>query len=143
MQKQTQINIHKQCTHEDYYTEEWLEWIKAICSLNDAFRLSFTSTELYCSPDLLKLSIEDQARILDRVRQYQNFTKANDPLMSHNQGFFLHEGTPIVWTIYYHEEDQAQKRSRPLNPVDIDLTKRHMMIMTASEWWNDLPENIF
>lgn len=127
--------------HEACYSDEWLEWTRAICSLNDAFRLNFTSTELYASPDLLKLSIDDQATILNRIRNYRNFNATNDPHMTHHQGFFLHEDIPVVWTIYYHE--QQEKPLHQLRHVDIDLTRRHMMVMTADEWWGDLPENVF
>ena len=109
--------------HESYYTDEWLEWTRAIRALNDAFRLSFTCTELYCSPEVMKLSVESQATILDRVRNYRRFNEVNDPHMMHNQGFFLFEGSPIVWTVYCYEEEQNPTQT---NPVNIDLTKRHM-----------------
>lgn len=152
MKKQTQTNTQKNtlalmppkqdtAPHEEYYTEEWLEWTRAIRALNDAFRLSFTSTELYVSPDLLKLSIDDQSGILDRVKNYRNFNETNDPLMVHNQGFFRLGNTRVVWVIHYYQE--AETPLRQLNPVNIDLTQRMLLIMTAEEWWEDLPKNIF
>ena len=136
------LNPSKQAPlpHESYYTEEWLEWTKAIRALNDAFRLSFTSTELYCSPELMKLPVEAQETILEQVRHYRRFNEVNDPLMMHNQGFFLFEGHRIVWTVYCYEEEQSLTQTKPVN---LDLTKRHMMIMMADEWWENLPENIF
>ena len=127
----------------DQYSIEWLEWTRAIRSLNDAFRLSFTSTELYCSPGILQRSVDDQSEILDRVRTYRAFNSITDPNHSHSHGFIVHKGHRVVWTIYCHEQDGSKEKKQMLNPLNIDLTKRHMMVMLDSEWWEDLPENVF
>ena len=127
----------------DHYSTEWLEWTRAIRSLNDAFRLSFTSTELYCSPGILALPVNAQSEILDRVRAYRAFNAVTDPHHNHGHGFLVHDSHRVVWTIYYHEQDNAKAKQHLLKPLNIDLTKRHMMIMLDHEWWEDLPEEVF
>ena len=114
------------------------EWTRSIRSLNDAFRLSFTSTELHVSPGVLELSIGTQTEILDRVRNYRNFTEDNDPSMLHNKGQFDCQGHNIVWEIYCMNNDG---RGESPDPANLDLTRRHMMVLLEDESWEDLPLN--
>ena len=114
------------------------DWARCIRALNDAFRLSYSSTELYCSPEILKLDLDDQEQILQRVRDYRSFDETNDPNMIHNWGHFQHGERTIVWEIYCTENEG---RAQAVNPTSLDLTQRHMMILLAEEWWNDLPES--
>ena len=141
-------NTNKQKTlcapkEPDHYSTEWLEWTRAIRSLNDAFRLTFTSTELYCSPGILQLPVNDQSEVLDFVRSYRAFNAITDPHHNHGHGFILYKGHRVVWTIYYHDQEKSKVKKDLLNPLDIDLTKRHMMVMLDSEWWEDLPEEVY
>ena len=123
-------------------SDEKLEWARAVRALNDAFRINFTATELYLSPNLLQLSIDDQEQILNAVRKFRRFSEKSDPAMIHHQGFFRHGELDIVWTIYHH--DGEVEHPEPHQSLDLDLSKRWMMIMTAEEWWeDDLPENLF
>ncbi len=112
------------------------DWTRCIQSLNDAFRLCFTSTELYCSPGILKFGIEDQETILNRVRSYRTFNEKNDPQYLHNRGTFDYDGETVAWEIYCSDKDC---RSESPNPANLDLTQRHMMILLEEEWWTDLP----
>jgi len=121
-----------------YPTPAQEEWSRVICFLNDAFRLSFTSTELYCSPDILKLDIEDQGKILQRVRDFRNFNESNDPNMLHQRGAFIYEEHHIHWEIYC--ANLEGKDDSP-DPANLDLTQRHMMIFLEDESWSRLQKN--
>ena len=115
---------------------------RAVRALNNAFRINFTEAQLYLSPDLLKLSKVEQGDILNQVRHYRRFSEANDPAMTHCRGFFRYRNHKIVWTIYYHDCDSEYSDSQ--HTIDLNLTKRWMMVMTSSESWEkDLQEAFF
>lgn len=118
-------------------TQSQEEWSRVIRALNDAFRLSFTSTELFCSPGILKLDIEDQGAILQRVRDYRNFNEQNDPYMLHQRGEFSHEDHYVCWEIYCANLEGDDDSP---NPANLDLTQRHMMIFIGDESWTRLPK---
>lgn len=120
------------------FSEEQEEWFRAIRSLNDTFRLSFTSSELHLSPKILAFDIETQAAIIDQVRNYRNFNPDNDPTCTHHQGFFQQEDQSIVWEIFCLTPDGKNLSEYPL---DLNLTHRYIMIMCEEEYWNDLPES--
>lgn len=127
-------NLPKSAIQDDNYEE----WARAVRALNDAFRLSFTSTELYCSPAVIKLDYNDQSNILDRVRNYRGFTEDNDPDMTHKFGSIEYEKQRFVWEIIYLDGDGNHESNDPLN---LNLTKRYMMVMLEEEWWDNLPES--
>jgi len=118
------------------YDLEWQEWMQALSTLNDAFRLAFTSSELYCSPDFLKIDHNAHSAIFKRVRGYRNFNEDNDPSHDHSRGFFEYEGVDYVWEIVYLTPDGNDLSANYLN---LDLTCRCMMITTQDEWWDNLP----
>lgn len=117
--------------------EEQEEWSRAVRALNDAFRISFTSTELYTSPQILDLDIDTQSEILDRVRNYRTFNEENDPDGFHQWGRFLVNDEPYVWEIFCLTPDGKHLSK---NPLDLDFTRRHMMVMCENEYWNHLPK---
>ncbi len=110
--------------------DEHEDWLRVIRSLNDAFRLSFTATELYCSPGIIAFSLHQQGQILERVRNYRNFNEENDPDKLHNRGSFDFEGQTILWEIYCTDQNQQNEAS---DPACLKLTRRHMMILIENE----------
>lgn len=127
-------NLPKPINQDDDYEA----WARAVRSLNDAFRISFTSTELYCSPGVIKLDHRDQSIILDRVRRYRGFAEDNDPDMTHKYGFIEYEDLQLVWEIIYLDNDGNHESTDPLS---LNLTRRYMMVMLKNEWWDNLPQS--
>lgn len=117
--------------------EELEEWARAVRALNDAFRLSFTNTELYTSPQILDLDMDTQSEVLERVRNYRTFDEASDPDMTHSIGVFEHKDLTFIWEIFCLTPDGKNLSE---NPLDLNLTRRHMMILQENEWWSDLPK---
>jgi len=111
------------------------KWARMIRSLNDAFRISFTSTELYCSPSILKFNIEDQEKILEQIREYRNFNEENDSDMTHQRGQFDYRDSVIHWEVYCADLDD--NKASP-DPANLDLTRRHMMVFVEEESWSRL-----
>ena len=45
------------------------------------------------------LPVQDQVEIMERVRDFNDFTPDNDPYSQHDFGSFMHNGEKIFWKI--------------------------------------------
>ena len=108
-----------------------------IRALNDAFRHSFTGSDLHLSPGIEALPMEIQAEILDQIRIYREFNRFSDPERLHNRGRFRWRGNSIVWEIHCFDRDL---RDESPDPADPKVTRRYLLVMLARESYSDLPD---
>ena len=102
-----------------------------IRQLNDILRKTFIGGRVMLTTGIRAKSAEDQAEILQKVRSFNEFTKANDPYGEHDFGRFTHNGESIIFKIDYYNKTYNRMSDDPSNP---EITNRVMTIMTGSEY---------
>lgn len=100
-------------------------------TLNDTFRQTFTGGRVMLTAGINAKSQDDIARILSKVRQFDHFTKDNDPYDEHDFGSFDYNGEMIYFKIDYYDKNYQYLSEDPSNP---DVTNRVMTVMLASEY---------
>jgi hypothetical protein len=70
-------------------------------------------------------------QIMQRVREFKDFSPDNDPHGEHDFGGFEYEGQSYFWKIDYYDHAYRQHSEDPADPV---LTKRVLTIMLAQEY---------
>lgn len=113
---------------------------KAIAQQNDQFRKKFMIPQ-FGIPDLQgrhfmtngieKLGPFAQIEIASKVRQFDDFTKDNDPYEEHDFGSFNHNDNKIFWKIDYYDQSYTYGSEAP---EDAKLTRRVLTVMLASEY---------
>jgi Protein of unknown function (DUF3768) len=110
-----------------------------IAKINDRFRLSLGIPALnggipgraVVTAGIAALPPDDQAAILNKVREFTSFTEDNDPGGDHDFGAFDHGGQRIFFKIDCYAPDM---RSGSEDPADLTRTVRVLTILLASEW---------
>lgn len=102
-----------------------------IKTLNDNFRKTFSSGRAMLTSGINAKSQNDVARILAKVRNFNNFTKANDSYNEHDFGSFDYNGEKIYWKIDYYDKSYQYLSENPANP---DITNRVLTVMLADEY---------
>jgi len=84
-----------------------------IATRNDALRARIPYIE---KPDLLvltrgiaALSEQEVADILTKVKEFNTFTKDNDPWKEHDFGSFSHNGNKIFWKIDNYQGEEGYR----------------------------------
>ena len=103
----------------------------AIQRLNDSLRRTFVGGRVMLTAGINALPADDVAVILSRVRNFNNFTTANDPYEEHDFGSFDYKGQKIMFKIDYYDKSLCYLSNDPADP---EQTVRVMTIMTASEY---------
>ena len=104
---------------------------QTITELNDNFRRTLIGGKLLLSKEVSILPPEDVYAIIEQVKQYTNFTPANDPYQEHDFGSISYRGNKIFWKIDYYDTQYLFFSNDPANP---NLTKRVLTIMMADEY---------
>ena len=102
-----------------------------IATLNDKFRKSFIGGRVMLTAGINALPADDVAEILSRVRNFNDFTTANDPYSERDFGSLNYKGQRIFWKIDYYDRN-LQYLSE--DPADVSKTIRVMTIMLAEEY---------
>ena len=102
-----------------------------IKTLNDNLRKHLTGGRVMLTAGINAKSQDDIARILSKVRHFNNFTEANDPYNEHDFGSFDYRGEKIFWKIDYYDKSYQYLSEDPANP---SLTNRVMTVILASEY---------
>ena len=97
-----------------------------IRQLNDMLRKTFIGGQVMLTTGIRAKSSEDQAEILQKVRSFNEFTKANDTYAEHDYGRFTHNGEDIMFKIDYYNKTYDRMSDDPSNP---EITNRVMTIM--------------
>ena len=99
--------------------------------LNDNFRITFSGGRIMLTCGIRAKSQSVLAEILNHVRCFNNFTKANDPYNEHDFGSFNYKGEQIYWKIDYYDKNYRYCSEDPSNQ---NITNRVMTIMLAEEY---------
>ena len=102
-----------------------------IKTLNDNLRKHLIGGRVMLTAGINAKSQDDVARILSKVRHFNNFTEANDPYDEHDFGSFDYKGEKIFWKIDYYDKNYQYLSEDPANP---NLTNRVMTVRLASEY---------
>ena len=102
-----------------------------IRQLNDILRKTFIGGRVMLTTGIRAKSAEEQAEILQKVRLFNEFTKANDPYGEHDFGRFMHNDESIMFKIDYYNKTYDRMSDDPSNP---EITNRVMTIMTGEEY---------
>lgn len=102
-----------------------------IKTLNDNFRRTFTGGRVMLTAGINTKPSNEIAEIIRKVKQFNNFTAANDPYEEHDFGSFDYKGQKIMFKIDYYDRN-LQYLSE--DPADSTITNRVMTIMTAVEY---------
>jgi len=114
------------------------EITQRIASLNDEFRQSVLKPaseqslgEVFCTAGIMALSKEDIQAIAEKVRDFDEFNKGNDPYGEHDFGSFIHKDEKVYWKIDYRNP-HAEYQSEDVN--DKNDNNRILTIMLSHEY---------
>jgi hypothetical protein len=102
-----------------------------IAGLNDRLRTTFTGGQVVLTRGIAALPPQDKAAVLKQVREFDRFTKDNDPWGEHDFGLFEHDGLKIYWKIDYYDADI---RYGSQDPCDPDITTRVLTVLLSTEY---------
>jgi len=115
-----------------YYVDTDSEFALArVRQLNDEARQYLTDGTIVFSHGIAAMPEEDQAELLERVRNFEEFAPESDPYDEHDLGAFEFEGLRVIWKIDYLDREERFGSSDPADP---SLTKRVLTIMLAGEY---------
>lgn len=105
-----------------------------IRQLNDALRADMSDPSLglvVLTKSVHALGVCAVQAIIGLVRDFDDFTKDNDPHDEHDFGAFEYGADTIFWKIDYYDIDFRCGSENPASAAD---TKRVLTIMLASEY---------
>ena len=97
--------------------------------LNDQFRKSFCGGKVVATRGIMAL--QDMPTVLNRVREFNDFTEDNDPHHEHDFGAFMHNGQQVFWKLNYYSVDLNQGSP---DPADSTVTTRVLTVMLAEDY---------
>ena len=98
--------------------------------LNDGFRRSLQGGRVMMTSGIASLPGREVHAVLERVRLFDAFTKANDPYGEHDFGMFDHQGRKVCFKIDYYDKNLECGSEDPADP---EKTTRVMTVMLACE----------
>ena len=107
------------------------ERIAKIRDLNNKLRKSFTGGTVLLTRGIRSKSPKELCDILEGVKNFNDFTKSNDPWEEADMGSFNYKGDTIIWKIDYYNNDNTYLSPDPSNPAH---THRVVTIMCADEY---------
>ena len=102
-----------------------------IRQLNDAFRTSFIGGKVMLTLGIRSKAEHEVTEILERVVNFNDFNKGNDPYQEHDFGKLEHKGEKIFWKIDYYDKSL---RYGSEDASDETITTRVLTVMTADEY---------
>ena len=99
--------------------------------LNDVLRETMMGGQIVFTQGVRSLPTDQIATVMRKVREFNAFTKDNDPHAEHDFGAFNVHGQKLFWKIEYY--DKSMERGSD-DPSDISKTCRVLTIMLASEY---------
>ena len=103
----------------------------AIQKLNDNFRKTFIGGRVMLTLGINTKPSNEITEIIRKVKQFNNFTTANDPYNEHDMGSFEYKGQRIFWKIDYYDRNL---RYLSEDPADTSKTIRVLTILLANEY---------
>lgn len=102
-----------------------------IKTLNDNFRRTFSGGRVTLSCGISAKSQSELTEILNQVRCFNNFTRANDPYNEHDFLSIDYKGNKIFAKIDYYDLNYEFMSENPANP---DITNRVLTILLSCEY---------
>ena len=102
-----------------------------IRALNDGFRRTFNGGKVMMTSGIDALDDGVKARILEKVRTFDAFSKDNDPHHEHDFGAFEEGGHKVFFKLDYYDAEMVYGSEDPADP---SKTTRVLTIMLASEY---------
>ncbi len=99
--------------------------------LNDRLRQTLIGGSVNITQGVEALGLMAVSTILYAVRQFDEFSVANDPYDEHDFGALTSAGQRILWKIDYYD---ALLESGSPDPANADVTTRVLTIMLSSEY---------
>jgi hypothetical protein len=99
--------------------------------LNDAFRTTFVGGVLLITAGVEALPPDLKARVLKKVRDFNDFDADNDPHQEHDFGAFELSNCKFLFKIDYY--DRSMELGSP-DPTDPAVTVRALTVMLAEEY---------
>lgn len=104
---------------------------KTIAAQNDTFRKTFCGGKVLLTCGISTLSLMQQAEIINKVKNFNTFTKDNDPYGEHDFGCFDYHGRQVFWKIDLYDLNYEFYSPQP---DDETQTNRVLTIMFAEEY---------
>ncbi len=105
--------------------------VKKIATQNDKFRKTFCGGKVVVTCDIASLPTNQQAEIINKVKNFNDFTTDNDPYGEHDFGCFEYKGQQIFWKIDLYDLNYEFYSPKP---DDENVTNRVLTIMFAEEY---------
>lgn len=105
--------------------------ISKIAEQNDRFRKTFCGGKVFLTCGISALSLMQQAEIINKVKNFNTFTKDNDPYGEHDFGCFDYHGKQVFWKIDLYDLNYEFYSPQP---DDEAQTNRVLTIMFAEEY---------
>jgi hypothetical protein len=102
-----------------------------IRALNDEFRRTFHGGKVMMTSGINALPDAEKARILEKVRTFDAFSRDNDPHLEHDFGAFEEGGHKVFFKLDYYDATMQFGSEDPADPAS---TTRVLTIMLASEY---------
>ena len=103
-----------------------------IAELNDNFRRMLILQGLYFyTRGIADLPPEDKRAVIEKVKNFDDFSEDNDPYGEHDFGAFTHNGNRIFWKIDYYAPGMERGSDDPADPAK---TMRVLTILLADEY---------
>ncbi|WP_299852229.1 DUF3768 domain-containing protein [uncultured Roseovarius sp.] len=127
-------------TEEQKTQEERDETAAIVAEQNDRFRSTWGADfsvpgQIVFTRGVADLSPAAKAIIMQRVQQFSEFTEANDPYGDHTFGAFEFEiagnSYKIFWKVDLYDTAYCMGSD---NPADVNVTRRVLTVMHASEY---------
>lgn len=98
---------------------------------NDNARRFARAGVMYVTAGVIALGKERFAQVLRAVREFDEFTRDNDPYDEHDMGLIDVVSQRVLWKIDYYD---LERRYGSPDPSDPNVTTRVLTIMLASEY---------
>jgi Protein of unknown function (DUF3768) len=102
-----------------------------IALLNDSLRRTLTGGKVFMTDGVAALAEADLARLLAKVRSFDDFNGDNDPYGEHDFGSLELAGRTYFFKVDYYAPDMEGGSEDPADPVK---TTRVLTIMRADEY---------
>ena len=103
-----------------------------IRELNDLFRTTFIGGKVYMTAGIAALAGNVRAKVLAKVRTFDDFTQDNDPHGERDFGSFEIDGQNVFWKIDYFDKRDPDLGAE--DPADDMTTERVLTVMLAEEY---------
>ena len=102
-----------------------------IRALNDQLRTTFSGGQILLTPGIRELGEEGVMAVLHAVKDFDDFSFANDPYGERDFGSFDYQGQTIFWKIDCYDKDLAYGSPDPTDPA---VTSRVLTVLLSSEY---------